>query len=124
MALIFDTHALYWLATGHPKLSRKVVAALEMEGLSLHISAVTAWEYSDLVARVRLPEAPSLSEIIQDYAFTLLDFPAHAWTLASLLPDIHRDPVDRMLIAHAIVADVTLVSGDTAVPKYPVKWLW
>lgn len=34
------------------------------------------------------------------------------------------DPVDRMLIAHAIHADLTLVSADETMRRYPVRSLW
>lgn len=36
----------------------------------------------------------------------------------------HGDPVDRMLIAHAIHADLTLVTADGLMRRYPVKSLW
>ena len=124
LALIFDTHAVYWLATNHPRLSKKVTAKLAEEGLGLFISSVTAWEYSDLIACNRLPGAPAMTDVLRDYAFTLVDFPSSAWALAALLPRIHRDPVDRMLIAHAIAADLTLVTADKAMRRYPVKSLW
>jgi PIN domain nuclease of toxin-antitoxin system len=124
VALIFDTHAIFWLTTGNQKFSAAVADALGSEGTALYISAVTAWEYSDLVMRNRLPAAPAIFEVIRDYAFTLLDFPATAWTLATLLPDIHRDPIDRMLVAHAISADLTLVTADSDIRRYPVKSLW
>jgi PIN domain nuclease of toxin-antitoxin system len=124
VTLIFDTHAIFWLTTGNPKFSPAVVNALGQEGVALNISAVTAWEYTDLLVRNRLPGAPAISDVLRDYAFTLLDFPANAWTLATLLPGIHRDPVDRMLIAHAISADLTLVTADADMRRYPVKSLW
>lgn len=101
-----------------------MTAKLAEEGLDLVISAITAWEYSDLVACNRLPGAPGMADVLRDYAFTLVDFPAETWALAALLPRIHRDPVDRMLIAHAIAADLTLVTADRVMRRYPVKSLW
>jgi PIN domain nuclease of toxin-antitoxin system len=43
---------------------------------------------------------------------------------ADSLPDIHRDPVDRMLIAHAIAAGLVLVTADRQIDRYPVRTLW
>lgn len=54
----------------------------------------------------------------------ILDYPASAWTVVETMPQIHLDPVDRMLIAHAIHADLTLVSADRAMRSYPVRLLW
>ncbi len=123
MNLIFDTHALYWLATGHPRLSQRVVAALEESG-AIFLSAITAYEYADLNLRKRLDNAPDLDRLCDDFDVEILDFPIDAWRVAEGLPDIHRDPIDRMLIAHTIVADLTLVSADMQVRKYPVRLLW
>jgi PIN domain nuclease of toxin-antitoxin system len=41
------------------------------------------------------------------------------WTL----PDLHRDPFDRMLIAQASAEGLTLVTADEMVRAYPVKTL-
>ena len=35
------------------------------------------------------------------------------------LPDLHRDPFDRMLVSQGLVEDLTLVSGDDQVAQYP-----
>lgn len=85
---------------------------------------MTAWEYVYLWQRGRIPEAAHFGDVLDMMDFTLLDFPGNAWSLASGLPPIHRDPVDRMLIAHAIAADLTLVTADKAMRRYPVKSLW
>lgn len=90
----------------------------------MFVSAVTAWEYVDLWQRGRIPEAAHFAELHDVMDFALLDFPGSAWSLASGLPSIHRDPVDRMLIAHAIAADLILVTADEAMRRYPVKSLW
>ena len=42
----------------------------------------------------------------------------------SKMPDIHRDPFDRMLICQAIERGLTLVTPDRAIRRYPVKTLW
>jgi PIN domain nuclease of toxin-antitoxin system len=37
------------------------------------------------------------------------------------LPDIHKDPFDRILVAQAISEDLTLVTGDRDIQRYPVR---
>ncbi len=43
---------------------------------------------------------------------------AHAVAI-DLLPPLHKDPFDRMLVAQAIAESVTLLTGDTLVAQYP-----
>jgi PIN domain nuclease of toxin-antitoxin system len=52
---------------------------------------------------------------------TPLPLPQNCWTFAASLPYIHGDPIDRMLIAHALMEDLVLVTADTIIRKYPVK---
>ena len=40
------------------------------------------------------------------------------------LPDLHRDPFDRMLVAQAIVGGLVLVTPDGPIWQYPVRTLW
>ena len=124
MDLIFDTHALLWLVAGDPKLSEKVLAQLADPDTRSFISAVTIWEYADLHRRDRLPGSISVADLQSEIGFELLDFPASAWTQCEQLPMIHRDPIDRMLIAHAIDGGLTLVTADRRMQRYPVPTLW
>lgn len=94
------------------------------EDSRIFISAVTAFEFWDLEVRGRFPDAVRFSVACDTLSAGLLDFPAEAWSLIAALPMLHRDPVDRMLIAHAIHADLTLVTADTIMRDYPVKSLW
>jgi PIN domain nuclease of toxin-antitoxin system len=48
---------------------------------------------------------------------------AHISVLAAL-PDIHRDPFDRMLIAQATAEALTLIACDEMFGQYPAKTLW
>jgi PIN domain nuclease of toxin-antitoxin system len=122
--LIFDTHALVWFGAGSSSFSKSVLEALEQPDCRTFVSAVTAWEYSDLVARGRLPGAAGLHVLQKGLGFELLDLPAGLWRRASVLPAIHRDPIDRMLIAHALEAGLVLVTADRQMRDYPVQSLW
>ncbi len=66
----------------------------------------------------------SFDAIISAAGFESLDFPYACHTDAEALPYIHRDPFDRMLIAHARYLQCPLVTGDAAIPRYPVETIW
>jgi PIN domain nuclease of toxin-antitoxin system len=122
--LLFDTQVLVWLMTGDSRLRRPWLEQLRDPDTTGHVSAVTAWEYSDLKQRGRLRVHHDIADLQALYDFSLVDFPADCWALAADLPYIHGDPVDRMLIAHAIALDMVLVTADAAMRSYPVKTLW
>ena len=124
MALLIDTHVLAWLVMEPQRVSEAARAAVLDPSQELCVSGCIAWEYADLHARRRLPDAADFATVAELLGVTLLDTPAELWRIAALLPDIHRDPMDRILIAHAIQADLTLVTADAHIHSYPVRTVW
>jgi PIN domain nuclease of toxin-antitoxin system len=47
----------------------------------------------------------------------------HTFALQTV-PDLQRDPFDRMLVAQALTESMPLVTGDRAVRAYPVSTIW
>lgn len=123
-ALLLDTNILVWAGTDNPRLPGRVRAVLADPDVGLFVSAVTAWEFSDLEMRGRFPKGITFDLVQSGLATTTLDFPAEAWRIAQTLPDLHRDPVDRMLIGHAIAIGETIITSDAKMRAYPVKTLW
>lgn len=124
MRLLLDTHLLVWLPTGDPRISAAAREAILDPGNDLFTSAVSAFELADLQRRGRLAMTESLDAFAGQLGLSVLDFPAEAWTVCADLPDVHRDPVDRMMIAHAIAGELTIVSADETVRRYPIRSLW
>lgn len=112
------------MVTGDNRLKPAFMAALQDYDATLHVSAVTAYEYADLQHRGRIPIDEPLNELIARFDLLIEAFPSDCWQEVAKLPLIHRDPVDRMLIAHTIAIDATLVSADDVMRQYPVKALW
>lgn len=122
--LLIDTQVLVWLLSGDRRLRQSWTDQLSDPNTIGYVSAVIAWEYSDLSLRGWLPIQEDVAQLQALFGLKLLDYPAEGWMMAARLPDIHRDPVDRMLIAHALLLDMTLVTADAAIRSYPVKSLW
>jgi PIN domain nuclease of toxin-antitoxin system len=124
MAMIFaDTHVLVWLASDSKRLPARAREQLLAEE-QLAVSAVTAWEYVELHQRGRFDQAPAFDELVTELSLQSIDFPADAWRLSIELPPLHTDPIDRMLIAHAMLANAELATADAQMRRYPVKKLW
>jgi PIN domain nuclease of toxin-antitoxin system len=122
--LLLDTHLIVWLPLRDPRLTKVVIDAVGSPDNSLHVSPVTAFELTELQRRGRIEVSESISELAALLGFELADLPADLWRMARQLPDIHRDPVDRMLIAHAMAAEFTVVTADDRMRRYPVLTLW
>jgi PIN domain nuclease of toxin-antitoxin system len=122
--LLLDTQILVWLQTGDPRLSAAANSAIFDPANSLLVSSVVAWEYSDLMRRGRLPVNVELDPLLIEFAMAVVHFPGDVWQNVRALPDIHRDPVDRMLIAHALAMSAPLVTADEKIQQYPVKFIW
>jgi PIN domain nuclease of toxin-antitoxin system len=43
---------------------------------------------------------------------------------ANALPPLHKDPMDRMLIAQALNADMPIITDDSLYPGYGVRTIW
>ena len=123
MNLLLDTQILVWMVGERRKLPAALITAMEMPETSLLVSAVTAWEYSDLLHRSRLPVDEPIPELVSRFGLEIIDLPHGCWRLASQLPHIHGDPIDRMAVAHAIVGDYLLVTADAHMRRYPVACL-
>jgi PIN domain nuclease of toxin-antitoxin system len=92
------------------------------------LSAASAWEIAIKyhLGRLPLPEAPTtyVPSRVAASGCTALGID-HAHVLrAGLLPDHHRDPFDRLLVAQAQILGVPLVSGDHALTAYDITVLW
>lgn len=112
------------MVTADERLSVAARQALLEPGAELFVSAVIAWEYADLHTRGRLPLAAAFDVLTAVLALQVVDVPAAIWRLAASLPDIHRDPVDRILIAHALHDGMTLVTADEKIRRYAVPAVW
>lgn len=124
MDLLLDTLVVAWLVGDTRRLSAAAREAITDPAFRLFLSAVTAWEITDLVLRGRLPPHVRLEAFLDRLEVSVLPLPAEVWRLASFLPDIHSDPLDRMLIGHALHSDTVLVTADRTIPKYPLRTLW
>jgi PIN domain nuclease of toxin-antitoxin system len=124
LRLLLDTHSALWWLGRDRRLS--VVAAQAIEAADSHValSAVVPWEVSIKRASGKLtaPDA-YLSLLLQGGVEPLPIALEHALAVAEL-PQHHRDPFDRMLVAQARVEGLAIVTGDPAFSAYDVPVIW
>lgn len=120
MKLLIDTHILVWIVLGDARLTAEQHSALANPDNDIVLSAVNAYELAHLQLLRRIPLEEPIDRLQELVGFELADLPASAWTKVKDLPDLHRDPLDRLLVAHALVSGMTLVSADQCIRQYPV----
>ena len=128
MRVLLDTHAFLWWIADSPKLSddaREIIANEQNEPV---FSVVSAWEIAIKagVGKLELPGSPEkfVTEQLSRNALDIL--PIHVRHALGVhgLPDHHRDPFDRLLIAQAMAENIAILTADPLVTTYPVQTVW
>ena len=121
MNLLLDTHILLW-AAGHEKmLSREADALVNDRNNSLWFSVASIWEISIKRALNRpdfRTEASVLRAGLLANEYRELPIEGRHCLALSVLPKLHRDPFDRMLIAQAMSEGMLLVTTDRKIAAY------
>lgn len=123
MRLLLDTQILVWLVTGDDRLKQAWRDAITSPDNDLFVSAVIAVEYTELQLRHRIPVDERIAELADRFDLVIEEFPGNGWERIEHLPQVHRDPVDRMLVVHAQMGDFTLLTADAKIRQYPVNCL-
>jgi PIN domain nuclease of toxin-antitoxin system len=122
--LLLDTQILVWLPAADRRLKPTVADTILADESELYVSAVTACEFTELRTRRRIAAPYDIAGLADQFGFEILDLPAGVWADLAALPVLHRDPADRMLISHARLSGLSLVTADATIRRYPVETFW
>ncbi|BAC89712.1 type II toxin-antitoxin system VapC family toxin [Gloeobacter violaceus] len=128
MSYLLDTHAFLWFISGDIRLSTNARAIIENESNETYLSVASIWEISIKARLSRLELIGSPEKVIQDnmYSNGFICLPiekTHALQIYNL-PDYHRDPFDRILIAQSQVENLILLTTDSQIKQYNVATIW
>ena len=128
MKYLLDTHAFLWFVTDDDKLSSDARSIIKKSNNEVYFSAASAWEMSIKVRLGRLTIEEDLEPfIIKQLAennFSTLSITIFHSIYTSKLPEIHKDPFDRMIVAQSKVENLSLISNDKNIKKYKVPVVW
>jgi PIN domain nuclease of toxin-antitoxin system len=128
MRLLLDTHALLWFLEDSPRLNPRAKAAIEYSGNEALVSLASLWEIAikSKLGKLELTEPFQVLFPAQLDINGFAQLPIQVAHLHELerLPEVHRDPFDRLLIAQARTENLTLVSADRHYSAYGVPLLW
>lgn len=123
MTLLLDTHAFLWWLDDPQQLSAQARDAITDGKNTVYVSAAVAWEIAIKRSLGKLDAPEDLEGAMTASRFLPLPVTVpHALAVARL-PDHHRDPFDRLLVAQAQHEGFRLVSRDPALKLYDVQLL-
>jgi PIN domain nuclease of toxin-antitoxin system len=112
LSFLIDTHVFLWFETGSARLSRRGRALIEDANEVGYVSAVSFWEIAIKRRAGKLRYEGSPGAAAQAAGFLELPIDAADAETAGALDWDHRDPFDRMLVAHCLNRSLTLVTAD------------
>lgn len=126
MNLLLDTHLLLWAAGRRDLLTPLADQMIHDMNNSLRFSTVSLWEVA-IKRGLNRPDFRTDPSVLRAglmaNGYQELDLSGRHCLGLVHLPDIHRDPFDRMLIAQAQAEGLTLLTADATVARYkgPVR---
>lgn len=124
MNCLLDTCALIWLGMGGGELSNEAKHRISVAS-RLYYSSISAWEITRLQkeGKVVIPNAPEtfLADLSNAYGLASLPPTDDTMIRAAQLPNHHRDPADRIIIATALMRDLIVITGDEKFAQYGVR---
>ncbi len=122
LRILLDTHVWLWMIESPQRMRGSVRSELADRGNELYLSVASCWEIAIKYRLGRLPLPTSPEEFIpprleRDGVRPLPIGQYHALRVASL-PDHHKDPFDRLLIAQALVDTLVLYTADEQLLRY------
>lgn len=128
MKALLDTHTFLWWNMDHPQLSPDARDFIIDGRNELYFSAACAWEIAIKAGRgkLALPEPPEKYVAARLARHRIQALPvqlSHALRVYDL-PDLHRDPFDRLLVVQSQMEDLPILTADENIRRYEVETIW
>ena len=124
---LLDTCAFIWYLEDSTRLSEWVCEILQGED-ELYLSLASLWEIAikKTIGKLDLSETTAdLIQICKEDSIEVLSIDAQYFDTIQIMPYIHGDPFDRLIMATAIDNGLILLTDDDNIRKYTeVKQEW
>jgi PIN domain nuclease of toxin-antitoxin system len=128
MKLLLDTHVFLWLNDDVDRLSETVKALFNAGTHDFYLSIASAWEMQIKNQLGKLALSSTLEEMVnknrEENNIQLMPIDLVHIGHLKQLPQHHKDPFDRIIIAQAMMENRAIVSVDQVFANYDVKILW
>jgi len=128
MTLLLDTCTFIWLCSEPEKLSNSATIALDKPSNDRALSLASVWEITLKYhsGKLPLPEQPDrwVEEQLRLQDIDVLPLQRTTLYRAGTLPQILKDPFDRVIAADALQRDLRIVSPDMPFRAYGCAVIW
>lgn len=124
MGYLLDTHIVLWLANSPDKINASVKSILKNIDYDIYFSAVNFWEIAiknQLDKSNFQVDSVKLYEQMLEHGFIELPVLSKHTLVLESLPNHHKDPFDRLLVAQTLDENLTLITHDSSIWKYDVN---
>jgi PIN domain nuclease of toxin-antitoxin system len=122
LKVLLDTHLLLWAGLDSDQLPKAARDMILDPGIELMFSAANLWEIviKNSLGRedFKVSQHTFRTGLLQNGYLELPISSDHTIAVANL-PNLHKDPFDRILVAQATVEGITLLTADPLVIAYP-----
>ena len=129
--LLLDTHVWWWALNEPKKLSNKAYKIIrENPPAQRAIASISIWEFAMMVStgkvEIRVPADQWLEQAISQTGLAVFDINPKIATESCNLPgEFHKDPADRIIVATARINELTIVTKDKKMIRYPyAETIW
>ena len=127
MKYLLDTHAVIWYFEDSSELPEKIKELIDNPETDIYICSISLWEIAIKMNLGKLNISLPFDELlnsIKNGDFNVLHIEDEYINGLSLLPFIHKDPFDRLIISTALADNLTIITVDENIKKYDVPWVW
>jgi len=121
---LLDSNAFLWWRNGSRRLSARAAREIRDPANDVVVSIATLWEIAIKRALGKLQFLEDFEEVILSEGFTLLPIGYRHLRQLETLPQHHRDPFDRLLIAQALGEGIPVATADQEFAAYGVQLIW
>lgn len=126
MKYILDTNALIYTLCNPSGLTKQAIQIITTEK-ELCVSIASFWEIAikQTLGKLAIQTTiPDIEKICKNRSIEIIPILSEKIEGVKVLPMIHKDPFDRLIISQAIKRKLTIITSDTIIPQYAVKVLW
>lgn len=119
--LLLDTHTLLWWLSDSRSLGARTREVIMEPRNEIFVSAATTWEIAIKRSIGKLEAPDDIDSIVEEEGMLKLPITLFHGEQAGSLPEIHKDPFDRMLIAQAQAEGLIVVTADRVFRQYNIR---